>query len=60
MKACTTSFEDTWLHKFVVGSFDQELDSMVIYCDNPSCIKLFENPLFHERSKHIEIKYHFI
>jgi hypothetical protein len=32
----------------------------VIYCDNQSCIKLSENPIFHDRSKHIEIRYHFI
>ena len=30
------------------------------YCDNQSCTKLTENPVFHDRSKHIEIKYHFI
>jgi hypothetical protein len=33
---------------------------MVIYCDNQSCVKLSENPVFHDRSKHIEIIYHFI
>jgi hypothetical protein len=32
----------------------------VIYCDNQSCIKLSENPVFHDRSKHIEIIFHFI
>jgi hypothetical protein len=32
----------------------------VIHCDNQSCIKLSENPVFHDRSKHIEIRYHFI
>jgi hypothetical protein len=32
----------------------------VIYCDNQSCVKLSKNPLFHERSKHIEIEYYFI
>ena len=32
----------------------------MIYCDNQSCIKLLENPVFHDRSKHIEIHYHFI
>jgi hypothetical protein len=32
----------------------------MIYCDNQSCIKLSENPVFHDRSKHIEIRYHFI
>ena len=25
-----------------------------------TCIKLSENPVFHDKSKHIEIKYHFI
>ena len=32
----------------------------MIYCDNQSCINLTENPVFHDRSKHIEIMYHFI
>jgi hypothetical protein len=32
----------------------------VIYCDNQSCIKLSKNPVFHDWSKHIEIRYHFI
>jgi hypothetical protein len=32
----------------------------MIHCDNQSCIKLSENPMFHDRSKHIEIRYHFI
>ena len=32
----------------------------MIYCDNQSCVKLLKNPIFHDRSKHIEIKYHFI
>jgi hypothetical protein len=32
----------------------------MIYCDNQSCIKLSKNPVFHNRSKHIEIRYHFI
>ena len=32
----------------------------MIYYDNQSCIQLSENPVFHDRSKHIEIRYHFI
>jgi hypothetical protein len=32
----------------------------VIYCDNQSCVKLSKNPMFHEKSKHIEIKYYLI
>ena len=31
-----------------------------VYCDNQSCIKLYENPIFHYWSKHIDIRCHFI
>ena len=30
----------------------------MLHCDNQNCVKLLENPVFHDRSKHIEIKYH--
>jgi len=30
----------------------------VIYFDNQSCIKLSENLVFHDRSKHIDLWYH--
>ena len=40
--------------------FEGKLDSTIIHCDNQSCIKLSENPVFHDRSKHIEMRYHFI
>jgi hypothetical protein len=32
----------------------------VILCDNQSYIKMTENLVFHDRSKHIEIRYHYI
>ena len=33
---------------------------VLIYEDNQSTIKLVDNPVFHKRSKHVDIKYHFI
>ena len=36
------------------------MDATCIHCDNHSCVKLSDNPVFHEKSKHIEIKYHYI
>ena len=30
----------------------------MIYCDNQICIKLSENSVFHDQSKHIDIWYH--
>jgi hypothetical protein len=32
----------------------------MIHCDNHSCIKLSINPMFHDRYKHIDIRYHHI
>ena len=60
MAASQASCEAIWLRKMLVGLFDLELSPTVIHCDNQSCIKLTENPVFHDRSKHIEIRYHFI
>ena len=31
-----------------------------LYCDNLSSIQLARNPVFHARTKHIEVHYHFI
>ena len=31
-----------------------------IKCDNTSTINLFKNPIQHSRTKHIEIRHHFI
>jgi len=39
------------MRKILVGLFDQRMDPTVIYCDNDSCIKLYENLVFHDRSK---------
>jgi hypothetical protein len=33
---------------------------IVIYCDNISSILLANNPVYHARTKHIEVQYHFI
>ena len=33
---------------------------VVIYCDNLSSIQLARNIVYHERTKHIEVHYHFI
>jgi hypothetical protein len=52
--------EAVWLWKLLAGLFDLELEPTLIYCDNQSCVKLSENHVFHDKSKHIEIKYHYI
>jgi len=46
------------MRKILVGLFGQMMDPTVIYYDNQICIKIYENPMFHDRSKHIDIHYH--
>jgi hypothetical protein len=53
MAASQASCEALWLHKMLVGFFGVQLRPTMIYCDNQSCIKLSENLVFHDRSKHI-------
>jgi hypothetical protein len=60
MAACEACTEAVWLRKLISDLFDQTPESTIIYCDNQSCIRLSEHPIFHERSKHSEIKYYFI
>eukprot|EP00253_Pinus_taeda_P025417 PITA_25417 len=58
MATSQAACEAIWMRKILVGLFDQRMDPTVIYCDNQSCIKLYENPVFHDRFKHIDIRYH--
>ena len=60
MATSLASCKALWLCKLLVNLFGQELRPTVIYYDNQICIQLSENPVFHDRSKHIEIMYHFI
>ena len=33
---------------------------LLIHCDKQNCVKLLDNSVFPDKSKHIEIKYHYI
>ena len=58
--SCSAGCEAVWLRKLLSNLFDLQLDATCIYCDNQICVKLSKNPVFHDKSKHIEIKYHYI
>jgi len=48
-----------WMKKLLCDyGFTQ--DTMVIHCDNTSAINISKNPVHHSRTKHINIRHHFI
>jgi hypothetical protein len=58
--ACSASCEAIWIWKLFTGFFDLEMEDTMILCDNRSCLNMTENLVFHDKSKHIEIWYHYI
>ena len=48
-----------WINK-QLEDFSLRYTNVQILCDNTSAINLSKNPIQHSRSKHIEIKHHFI
>jgi hypothetical protein len=52
--------EVVWLQK-LLSKLRQSVDAhVVIYCDNINNILLANNMVYHARTKHIEVHYHFI
>ena len=35
-------------------------NTLIVYCDNTSAINISKNPIQHSRTKHIDIRHHFI
>ncbi|XP_047166641.1 secreted RxLR effector protein 161-like [Vigna umbellata] len=48
-----------WM-KQQLEDFDIFLDKIPLKCDNTSAINLTKNPIMHSRTKHIEIRHHFL
>ncbi|XP_020684128.1 uncharacterized protein LOC110100800 [Dendrobium catenatum] len=49
-----------WLRRLLVDFDAAQTSPTNIFCDNISAMTLANNPVFHARTKHIEIDYHFI
>jgi hypothetical protein len=48
-----------WLKQQLLD-YDLKLQRVPIMCDNTSAINLTKNPVLHSRTKHIEIRHHFL
>ncbi|XP_075105094.1 secreted RxLR effector protein 161-like [Nicotiana tabacum] len=49
-----------WLRKILADLYQEQKEATKIFCDNLSAIVMTKNPIFHRRSKHIDIRHHFI
>lgn len=52
--------EITWLSALLKDMGLQNLPPALLHCDNLAAIALAANPVLHERTKHVEVDYHFI
>ena len=48
-----------WM-KQTLKDYDIHLKQVPLYCDNGSAIKIAKNPVQHSKTKHIEIRHHFL
>lgn len=46
--------------KSILEDYGIYLDQVPLKCDNTSAINLTKNPILHSKTKHIEIRHHFI
>ncbi|PKU68003.1 Retrovirus-related Pol polyprotein from transposon TNT 1-94 [Dendrobium catenatum] len=52
--------EILWLRQLLEDFHTPQPESTTVFCDNTSAIALANNPIFHARTKHIEVDCHFI
>jgi hypothetical protein len=59
MALCQVSMESVWLVDVLGGLGVSVQGSMVVNADILGSIALTKSPVFHDRSKHIDIQYHY-
>lgn len=60
MATTAAACQAIWLRNLLTQLTGKDMGPVTIYVDNKSAIDLAKNPVFHGRSKHIDIRYHFI
>ena len=52
--------QGVWLSSLLAEMLGSEPDKFKLLVDNKSAIALSHNPVHHDRSKHIDVRYHYI
>ncbi|XP_066341683.1 uncharacterized mitochondrial protein AtMg00810-like [Miscanthus floridulus] len=58
--ATTAACQGIWLARLLAELKGEKVRSITLKMDSESAIQLSKNPVFHDRSKHIDVRYHFI
>ena len=58
--ACFAACEAVWLRRILAVMGVPIRMATTLRCDNQSCMAIAKNPVFHARTKHIEIQYHYV
>ncbi|CAL9014556.1 unnamed protein product [Prunus brigantina] len=58
--ATNSATRAVWLRQLLGALHHEQKSPTTIYCDNNSAIALARNPVFHGRTKHIHVKFHYI
>jgi len=56
----SATYELVWLKQLLKELQFGDITQITLICDNQTALHISSNPVFHERTKHIEIDYHFI
>jgi hypothetical protein len=56
----TAACQGVWLARLLAELKGEEAGTFSLNIDNQSAVALSKNPVFHDRSKHIDVKYHYI
>ena len=60
MAAAHAAKEAIWLRQLMKDFNLEATEATVLYEDNQGCIGLAKNPISHGRTKHIDVRYHFV
>ncbi|KAJ9542648.1 hypothetical protein OSB04_029154 [Centaurea solstitialis] len=58
--ATASACQAVWLRRLLADFGQVQEGATQIYCDNKVMIAMSKNPTFHSRTKHIDIRYHFL
>jgi hypothetical protein len=58
--AASAACQGVWLVRLLADLTGERLQKFRLLMDSKSAIELSKNPVYHERSKHIDTRYHFI